>query len=265
MRRLRTARAPEPEDPAREGFDRLDMEGDPIAPAGDELPWLRPFGADVPGLVLAEPGAEAEPEAVRIPRQARELAAMGRRLDATLLLRRYLEDAAADAAARGLLAALLEEGGDTDEALDELGRAVADSDDPGPILVQRGALLARGGRTAEAEQDLREAIRRRPSFAAAHYHLGVTLIRRGRASEAVVALRQALEWEPGNIDANYYLAEALQAHGELPAALSALERTLALAPDQARGYKLMGRLLDRMGRSDEAMLMHRKAREASIR
>jgi tetratricopeptide (TPR) repeat protein len=265
MRRLMTARAPEPDDSAREGFDRLDLEGDPIAPTGDELPWLRPFGAEVPGLVLAEPGAAAEPEAVRIPRQARELAALGRRLDAMLLLRRFLDDAAGDAAARALLAALLEEGGEPEEALQELDRAVADCDDPGPILVQRGALLARRGRTAEAERDLREAIRRRPGYAAAHYHLGVALFRRGRAAEAAASLRQALEWEPGDVDANYYLAEALQAHGELQAALTAVERTLALAPDQARGYNLKGRLLDRMGRTDEALAMHRMAREASIR
>src|ERR1051326_1943257 len=150
MRRLLTARAPEPDDSAREGFDRLDLEGDPIATTGDEPPWLRPFGREVPGLVLAGPGAGAEPEAVRIPRQARELAALGRHLDAMLLLRRFLDDAAGYSPARALLAALLDEGGESEEALEELDRAVGDSDDPGPILVQRGALLARRGRTSEA-------------------------------------------------------------------------------------------------------------------
>jgi Flp pilus assembly protein TadD len=44
-----------------------------------------------------------------------------------------------------------------------------------------------------------------------------------------------------------------------------LERAAALAPGNPRSYKLMGRLLDRMGRTDEARVMHRKAREASIR
>src|ERR1043166_7795363 len=184
MRRLMTARAPEPDDSAREGFDRLDLEGDPIAPPGDELPWLPPLCAAGAGPGLGGARGAAGPEAVRIPRQARELAALGRRLDAMLLLRRFLDDAAGDAAARALLAALLEEGGEPEEALQELDRAVADCDDPGPILVQRGALLARRGRTAEAERDLREAIRRRPGYAAAHYHLGVALFRGGRLPAA---------------------------------------------------------------------------------
>jgi Flp pilus assembly protein TadD len=45
-------------------------------------------------------------------------------------------------------------------------------------------------------------------------------------------------------------------------ALQNLMRASELAPDDPRAYKLLGRLLDRMGRTEEAMVMHRKAREA---
>jgi tetratricopeptide (TPR) repeat protein len=265
MRRLHTSRAPEPDEAALEGMDRLDQEGDPIGPTGDELPLLRPFGAEVTGPVVAEPGAGAEPEPVRVPRQARELAALGRHLDAVLLLRRYLEEAPRDGAARALLAALLDEGGEEDEAVEELTRALECSDDAVQVLIHRGMLLARLGRAEEAEHDLRDAIRRGPGHAAAHFHLGVTLYRRGRTVQAAAALRQALEWDPEHAEASYYLAETLQAQGDLPGALAELDRTLKLAPDQVRSFKLRGRLLDRMGRTDEALAMHRKAREASIR
>jgi Flp pilus assembly protein TadD len=265
MRRLRTARDPEPSDAALEGFDRLDQEGEPIDPTGDELPFLRPFGAEVPGLVLAVPGDEQEPESVRAPRQARDLAALGRHLDAVLLLRRYLKDAPHDGGARLLLATLLDEGGEEDEALEELTRALQDSREPEQVLILRGTLLARLGRAEEAEHDLRDAIRRRPGNAGAHYHLGVTLYRRGRAAQAAAALRQALEWDPEHADASYHLALALQAQGDLAGALTELDRALKLAPDRARCYKLMGRLLDRMGRTNEAVAMHRKARETSAR
>ncbi|HEU5219141.1 MAG TPA: tetratricopeptide repeat protein [Gemmatimonadales bacterium] len=265
MRRLRNSRAPEPDEAALEGFDRVDLEGDAVAPVIDELPWLRPFGADVPGRSLPGGPADHEPESSRVPRRARELVASGRRLDALLLLRRYLDDTPGDAVVRTFLAQLIDEGGDPDEALTELTTALTHAADAVPVLVQRGAILARRGRTTEAEQDLREAVRRNPSHAPAHFHLGLALLRRGRGTDATAALRDALGYAPDDPDATYYLGEALEAQGDLIGALAALERAAVLAPAQPRTYKLMGRLLDRLGRTDQAMAMHKKAREAGIR
>lgn len=265
MRRLRNSRSPEPDEAALEGFDRIDLEGDTVAPVVDELPWLRPLGADVPGPSLPIGGSEDEPESSRVPRRARELDAAGRRLDALLLLRGYLADTPQDATVRRLVAELLDEGGDPDAALDELSLALSHAAEPVPILVLRGAILARRGRTAEAEQDLREAIRHDSGHAPAHFHLGLALLRRGRGADAAGALRESLRHAPDDADATYYLGEALEAQGDLRGALVALERAAALAPDLPRTYKLMGRLLDRLGRTEQAMVMHKKAREAGIR
>jgi len=260
MRRLRTARSPDPDDFAEEGFDRLELEGDAIGPVADEIPWLRPFGADIEGMVLTETPAEQEPDRVRIPRQARELVSRGRRLDALLLLRRCLEDAPGDAEVRALLAELLDEGGEPERAVEELTLALASASDPVPVLVRRGAILARTGRAAEAERDLREAVSLRANYAPGHLHLGVTLLRRGLGGDAAAAFREALRLAPEDPDASYYLGEALLAQGQLPEALRALERAALLSPREARSYKLMGRLLDRMGRTDEARTMHKRAR-----
>lgn len=265
MRRLRNSRSPETDEAATEGFDRADLEGDAIGPAIDELAWLRPFGADVPAHAVPVSPAENESESSRVPRRAREMVASGRRLDALLLLRRYLDDAPNDAVVRTLLAELLDESGDSEAALDQLSIALSHAAEPVPVLVYRGAILARRGRTAEAEQDLRDAIRHDSTHAPAHFHLGLALLRRGRGGDATVALRESLRHAPEDPDATYYLGEALEAQGDLSGALAALERAAALAPDLPRTYKLMGRLLDRLGRTDQAMAMHKKAREAGIR
>lgn len=265
MRRLHNSRAPEPDERAIEGFDRMDLEGDAIGPVADEISWLRPFGWDIPAPTPPPPGVAAEPEAIGVPRQARELAALGRPLDALLLLRRYLDDSPHDAAVRGLLAELLDQGGEAEAALAEYGRALADATDPVELLVRRGDLLGRCGRGSEAEQDLRDALRRRSGYAPAHSCLGITLLRRGLAADAIEALREALRCAPDDPESTYYLGEAQQAQGDLNAALRTLERAAALAPANPRSYKLMGRLLDRLGRGDEAMAMHKKAREATIR
>lgn len=265
MRRLRNSRAPEPDERAIEGFDRMELEGDAIGPVADEISWLRPFGWDIPGPPLVAGGGDAEPEALGVPRQVRDLVALGRRLDAVLLLRRYLDDAPHDAGVRGLLAELLDQEGEAEAALTEYALALADAADPVGLLIRRGDLLARSGRTTEAEQDLREAIRQRPTEAAGHFHLGITLLRRGLGAEAAEAFREALHCSPEDPESTYYLGEALQAMGDLATALLTLERAAMLAPTDPRSYKLMGRMLDRMGRSDEAMAMHKKAREATIR
>ena len=260
MRRLRTARSPDPDDFAKEGFDRADLEGDAIGPVSDEIPWLRPFGADIEGLVLAETASTLESEAARVPRQARELVSLGRRLDALLLLGRYLEDSPRDAAVRELLAELLDEGNEPERAIEQLTAALTDASDPVPILVRRGAILARRGRTAEAERDLRDAIRQRAGYAPAHLHLGLTLLRRGLAADAADALREALRLSPDDPDATFYLGEAQQSAGDLTGALRTLERAAMLAPSNPRAYKLMGRLLDRLGRTEDARVMHQRAR-----
>ncbi len=262
MRRLRTARSPDPDDFAEEGFDRADLEGEAIGPVSDEIPWLRPFGADIEGLVLADSATELEPEATRVPRQARELVALGRRLDALLLLRRYLDDSPRDAEVRTLLAELLDDGDEPEIAMEELTVALTDASDPVPILVRRGAILARRGRTAEAERDLRDAIRQRAGYAPAHLHLGLALLRRGLGADAADAFRDALRWTPDDPDATYYLGEALHSAGDLPGALGTLERAAMLAPTLPRSYKLMGRLLDRMGRTEDARAMHQRAGSA---
>ena len=260
MRRLRTTRAPEPDDFAHEGFDRIDLEGDAVGPVLDEIAWLTPFGSDFETEPVSEAALTEGPSGPGIPGQALELVARGRRLDALLLLRRSLEDTPGNTAVRLLYAELLEAGGESELAIDELGTLLGSAADQAEVLVRRGAILARLGRTVEAERDLRRAIAERAGFAPAHLHLGVTLLRRGLGADAAASIREALRHAPEDADAHFYLGESLQMTGDLEEALRALQRCASLAPGEARSYKLMGRLLDRLGRTDEARAMHQRAR-----
>jgi Flp pilus assembly protein TadD len=260
MRRLRTARAPEPDDFADEGFDRIDLEGDAVGPVRDEIAWLTPFGSEFEAEPLADGVQDESRPGHGIPGQARELVARGRRLDAVLLLRRHLADVPGDAEVRLLHAELLEAGGDAELAIDELTRLVDTSADQSLVLVRRGAILARLGKTIEAERDLRRAIAERAGYAPAYLHLGITLLRRGLGAEASGAFREVLRLSPDDPDALFYLGDSLQMTGDLDGALRALERSASLAPGESRSFKLMGRLLDRLGRTEEARVMHQRAR-----
>ena len=227
-----------------------------------------PASASSVALYVTDTSAVKSPATLR---DARELIRLGRRLDALLLLRRSLEEDpdAADPAARPVLAGLLEAQGETEAALAELGLALKGTDDPFPVLIQRGSLLARNGKPAEAEKDLREAIRQRPSDPAGHAQLGLSLLRRGRPAEAAGAFEEAhaataLRFAPDDPELLYQLGEALQGSGDPEGALRALERAAAGAPRDPRPLKLMGRLLDGLGRPEEAMAMHRRAREAAL-
>jgi Flp pilus assembly protein TadD len=267
MRRLRNSRSPDPDELASQGFDRTDLEGSAIEPVAEEIPWLRVFGADLPGPLLTEsPEAASEAPADRLLRQARELISLGRRLDALLLLRHSLEPGAhpAQAPARLLLAELLEQTGEIDAALEELGLAAEASSESFAVLVHRGALLARTGRPAEAEKDLKDAIRLRPDDPVGHCQLGLCFLRRGRAADASRAFRDALRYSPDDPELLYQLGESLQSTGDVEGAMEVLEQAAARAPRDPRPLKLMGRLLDRLGRTEQAMIMHRRARDASL-
>jgi Flp pilus assembly protein TadD len=61
------------------------------------------------------------------------------------------------------------------------------------------------------------------------------------------------------------LAEALNQAGQPENAVVALERSLALDPRQPRAFYLMGRVLDRLRRPDEARVAYRRAQELTGR
>jgi protein O-GlcNAc transferase len=117
------------------------------------------------------------------------------------------------------------------------------------------------GRYDEADADFRRVLRLDPWNAAAEVELGLLAWHRGLGAEAVGHFRWALERTPDDARIHAYLADTLNQAGDFPGAYQALERALQLDPRHAKACHLMGRVLDRMGRPEEAREMYHRGRK----
>ena len=74
-------------------------------------------------------------------------------------------------------------------------------------------------------------------------------------------------WSAGPEDARVYgyLADALNQTGDLPGAHRALEQALTFDPRNTKVLNLLGRVLDRLGRPEEAREMYQRVRELGER
>jgi superkiller protein 3 len=243
-------------------FGTSGLEGDwPAEQADFDFP-LRPFTAMAAQdeLIPSEPRTDETP-VERLYRRALEATSRGRPAEAIQRYRELLMIEPGHLAARHNLATLLESSGDPQEAVEQLTAALRVQPDDVAMLVSRGAIHGRLKQYAEAEADLRRALKLSPDHVEAHLALGLALWRKGVPREAAEALHRAIQLQPDNAAAFYYLGEAQNQAGDLPAARTALEQAAALQPD-AKTYRLLGRVLDRMGKYDEAQGMYRRAREA---
>jgi tetratricopeptide (TPR) repeat protein len=242
------------------------LEGDQTPKGADAHFPLRPFAGEIPSAVGIDPHAEAaESPSERLLRLAREAVAKGQRAESEALFGELLALDPAHLAGRVELAHLHERQGQAEEAYLHLSEAVRlHAERPEP-LVARGAFLARIKRHTEAEADLHRALRMAPGDAGVHFELGFALWRKGLASEAVEHLRRAAELAPERADALYYLGESWHQIGDDLNALAALERSAALDAGNPKPLQLLGRVLDRLGRPEEAGEMYRRAREAAPR
>jgi Flp pilus assembly protein TadD len=91
------------------------------------------------------------------------------------------------------------------------------------------------------------------------------LCSRARWREAINPLRRAVELDHSHVEAWFQLGEAYNATDRLIEALEAFEIASELRPGNWRALKGIGIVLDRMGKTAEATVMHRRAHEAQHR
>jgi Flp pilus assembly protein TadD len=121
-----------------------------------------------------------------------------------------------------------------------------------------GLLLAGAGRPEEAEPLLRTAADHPPTTAQAAYNLAV-LVSRERPAEAVAWSRKAAEAAPGEPKYAFTLAYFQAAAGDLAGAEATLTEGLRLHPAHGDSILLLGDLLVRSGRPDEARTLYERA------
>jgi DNA-binding winged helix-turn-helix (wHTH) protein/Tfp pilus assembly protein PilF len=114
---------------------------------------------------------------------------------------------------------------------------------------------------AEAETGFRHAIALNPTYATARNWYGQYLWAVGRLDEAEHEIRMAQEFEPNSV-ANQLAAGGLRAmRGQLDQAIESYRRAIALDSDYAVAWKSLGKLYDKKGMRNDALVAYQRFRE----
>jgi len=126
------------------------------------------------------------------------------------------------------------------------------------IRVQVGVVFAMKEQFEEAQKQFEIAERLAPGRSLSYVALALVLMQMNRAGDAVQKLRERVRQSPDDYLALWYLGEALNRNGttkgspEQKEAIAALQRSVQLNADISQSHELLGKLLYREDRLDEA-------------
>ena len=146
---------------------------------------------------------------------------------------------------------LLEQGRFADAAR-RLTEARAAGETSPSLLTQLGSAELENSHFDEAERVLREAVAAAPGEVPARHRLGMLLLLVGKPEAARVELARAAELTKDAAGPWLDLGRAEEAVGNLDAAEAAYRRALQIQPELPRALYLLGLLLSRRDRKDEA-------------
>ena len=144
------------------------------------------------------------------------------------------------------------DGGELDEAENELRAALRIEPDDPDALIDLGNVLFRKGRFAEAESVYRRALFAAPASAELHCNLAFTLWAERRAGDALPELETALHLAPRLARAHLVSAQILEELRRFDEARASLARALEVDPEYAEAHAELGRLLRKRGDLDGA-------------
>lgn len=129
------------------------------------------------------------------------------------------------------LASVLQQKGDEQGALDQIGKALALDPSNPRTLVWQAQIYGDQGRWADAERTYNRVIVERPNYWMAYNELGVVLNQQGKYQEAIRAFRSASLSAPGNALAFNNLGAIYLQIGDFSEATDNFKKSLGLKPN----------------------------------
>lgn len=194
--------------------------------------------------------------------QAVSLHRSGNLSEAERLYRQALSTDPRDFTARHLLGILRAQQGHSEEALAEIGAALAIRPDDPDALLNYASMLKTLGRPGEALIGFDRALAARPGWPQALNNRGTVMQSQGRFKEALADYDAALAAAPDHVEALNNRGSVLQDLGRPADALASYDKALQLAPHYAaalnnRGSALLDlrRFADALGCFDRALAL----------
>lgn len=145
------------------------------------------------------------------------------------------------------------------EGIDDLSLFIQRNPESSLGYTKRGVRYIWLGDKDNAFKDLSRAIELDPGNAEAHDDLGVVLAQKGEYSKAIEHFHTTVRLDPTYQKAYHNLAMAYFITKNDSHALQSVNNSLKLAPDFRNSLLLKSRILDAMGRHDEAMQIKEQA------
>ncbi len=182
--------------------------------------------------------------------------------DAVACLRQVLALQPDHAEAAHTLGLALLEQGRPEEAVESLERVLVFWPGDARVLNALGLALRALERPEDAAACFRRGLAHAPERAELHNNLGLALQALGQPAEAALCYRQVLAIQPDSVEATSNLGLACRDQGRLDAAALCFRRALALRPDSAEAANNLGLVLRAQGRLAEAEACYRQALDA---
>jgi tetratricopeptide (TPR) repeat protein len=122
-----------------------------------------------------------------------------------------------------------------------------------------GVLALQGGQPNEAVRRIQRAIEVRPGSAVYHGNLGVALQATGKLDAARANLERAVKLDPQQVDASFNLGVTLQTLGLSDEAVGRYRQVLTLVPGHLGARRNLGNALRELGRHEDAVDAYRLA------
>jgi predicted TPR repeat methyltransferase len=205
--------------------------------------------------------ATIEPPAPVLVAQAIRAHQLGHLDAAADLYARALSVDPEEADALNLMGTLMLQRGDLAAAVPYAAKAVLVDPRSATALNTLGLILKKAGQMAAAASCYQKALLIDDGFADAYSNLGVILKAEGHILRAIDYYRRALDIDPTLGETFNNLANAYQEIGELQEAVEAYLQAADRMPESDTVHFNVGLLLDRQGRTDDALIHLRRALE----